>query len=73
MAKRRHEEEPEEEETATPKRGPQPPRMSITVPNSVMKKVRLASALADMDPNEWCRVIVLKAAETVVKRQYPNL
>jgi hypothetical protein len=72
VAKRRNEEEAEEER-ATPKRGPQPPRMSITVPRAVMRKVRLASALADLEPNDWCRTVVLEAADRIVKKKLPNL
>lgn len=71
MTKRR-DDAADEEERATPKRGPQPPRMSITIPRATMKKVRLASALADLEPNDWCRTVVLEAADRVVKKKLPN-
>ena len=77
MVKRQRDEEPaeeeeEEEEATKPSRGPQPPRMSITLPGNIRKKVRLAAALADMEPNEWCRAVLVKAAHLTVEKRFPD-
>jgi hypothetical protein len=65
MAKRTRQEEPEEdddEETSPPSRGPQPPRLSITLPSRVRRKVRIAAAKSDMEINDWCKAVLVKAA-----------
>lgn len=65
--KQRDEEEEEEEleddePTSPSSRGPQPPRISITLPTRVRKKVRIAAAKADMEINDWCKAVLVKAA-----------
>lgn len=64
-------EEEEEEEGSSPSRSAVP-RMSITLPQRMRKKVRLAAALADLDPNEWCRVVLTQAARKTVEKFYPD-
>jgi hypothetical protein len=57
-----------EVEEKKPSRASASPRVSVTLPTELRRKVRLAAALADMEENEWCRVVVVTAAErTVVK------
>jgi hypothetical protein len=53
-------------------RGPQPPRLSITLPPALRKKIRLAAALADMEPNEWARVVIVTAAKRTVEKKFPD-
>jgi hypothetical protein len=64
--KQRDEDEVEEleddEPTSPSSRGPQPPRISITLPTRVRKKVRIAAAKADMEINDWCKAVLVKAA-----------
>lgn len=67
MAKRTRQEESEEEESP-PSRGPQPPRISITLPSRVRRKVRIASAKADMEINDWCKAVLVKAANMTLER-----
>lgn len=72
------EEEVFEDEEETPKRkspprGHQPPRLSITVPPSTRKKIRLAAALRDMDDAEWCRVVLVTASKRTVEKNFPGL
>lgn len=50
------------------RRGPAIPRVSVTLPSELRRKVRLAAALADMEENEWCRVVVVTAAERTVTK-----
>jgi 16S rRNA U516 pseudouridylate synthase RsuA-like enzyme len=66
------EEELEEIEEIASKRGPQPPRISITLNEGVRRKVRLAAALNDMEVNEWCRVVLVTAARRTVEKLYPD-
>jgi hypothetical protein len=69
--KQREEEEPEEddeEETSPASRGPQPPRISITLPTRVRKKVRIAAAKADMEINDWCKAVLVKAATMTLEK-----
>lgn len=74
MARTKHEEpeeeqeEFEEEEPRKTSRGPQPPRLSITLPQSCRKKVRLAAAVADMGESDWARVVLTKAAKLTVEK-----
>lgn len=49
-------------------RGPVIPRVSVTLPAEIRRKIRLAAALADMEENEWCRVVVVTAAERTVSK-----
>jgi hypothetical protein len=67
----REDEEPdgdEEEERKTPSRGPQPPRISITLPARVRRKVRIAAAKADMEINDWCKAVLVKAAAMTLEK-----
>ena len=75
MAKRVvEEEEIEEQEDETPKRrAPGGPRISITLPGRLRKKIRLAAALADMEQGEWAKVILVTAAKKVVEKHYPDM
>lgn len=76
MAKKQRETEDEEEPQRDPKthrRGPQAPRLSITLPESTRRKVRLAAAIADMTENEWAREILVTAAARTVKKHFPDL
>jgi hypothetical protein len=64
-------EEPEEddEETSSPApRGPQPPRISITLPTHIRRKVRIAAAKADMEINDWCKAVLVKAATMTLEK-----
>ena len=49
-------------------RGPQPPRISITLPQSARRKIRLAAALADMSEPEWARVVLAQASKRTVEK-----
>lgn len=64
IIKMKDEEPEEDDETTSPasSRGPQPPRISITLPTRVRRKVRIASAKADMEINDWCKAVLVKAA-----------
>lgn len=53
-------------------RGPQPPRMSVTVTNELRRKLRIAAARADLEVPEWCRLIIAEAAARTVQRVYPD-
>lgn len=70
MAKRVRQEEPEddEEESSPTSRGPQPPRISITLPSRVRRKVRIASAKADMEINDWCKAVLVRAATQTLEK-----
>lgn len=61
-------EELEEEDSSPPSRGPQPPRISITLPTRVRKKVRIAAAKADMEINDWCKAVLVKAANLTLEK-----
>jgi hypothetical protein len=67
---KQRDEEPEEidEETSPTSRGPQPPRISITLPTHVRKKVRIAAAKADMEINDWCKAVLVKAATMTLEK-----
>lgn len=62
------EEVEEESSSRGSRRGPAAPRVSVTLPAALRRKVRLAAALADMEENEWCRVVVVTAAERTVNK-----
>lgn len=55
-----------------PERGAQSPRISITLSPRLKKKLRLASALADMDENDWARAVIAQAAKRTVAKRYPD-
>lgn len=65
-------EDVEEETKVLGGRGPQPPRMSVTLPPNVRKQIRLAAAIADMEINEWCRVVLATAASKSVAKHFPD-
>lgn len=48
------------------------PRLSVTLPPEVRKKIRLAAALADMEPSEWCRVVLVQMARRTVEKHFPE-
>jgi hypothetical protein len=52
----------------TPSRGPQPPRLSITLPSHIRRKVRVAAAKADMDIADWCKTVLVTAATKTLER-----
>lgn len=45
---------------------PYVPRLSISVTSEMQRNIRIASALADMRPGEWCTAILEKAAEKAI-------
>lgn len=55
-----------------PKREPVP-RLSITLPSEVRAKIRLAAALRDMEPGEWCKHVLVTVARRTVEKYYPDL
>jgi serine kinase of HPr protein (carbohydrate metabolism regulator) len=59
-------EELEEVEETNGKR-PYVPRLSLTMTSEMMKNIRIASALADMRPGEWCSSILERAADKVIE------
>ena len=65
-------EEVEEDSPKRSSRGPQPPRISITIPSSMRRQLRIAAAKADMEVAEWCRVVLVTAAKKTVERLYPE-
>lgn len=64
--------EVEPDEETKPQRAGATPRMSITLPSRMRKKIRLAAALADLDTNEWARVVLATAARKTVERMFPD-
>jgi hypothetical protein len=75
MVKRKREEpeedledDDEEESSPTSSRGPQPPRISITLPSRVRRKVRIAAAKADMEINDWCKAVLVRAATQTIEK-----
>lgn len=79
MAKRRREpddepEDDEEEEKPRSRSGSSAgmTRMSITLQPPARKRIRLASALADLEPNEWARVVLAQAATKTAAKFFPN-
>jgi hypothetical protein len=61
-------EEDDEETSPTSSRGPQPPRISITLPSHVRRKVRIAAAKADMEITDWCKAVLVKAARLTLEK-----
>ncbi len=53
-------------------RGPVSPRLSVTLPEGLRRKIRLAAALNDMEISEWCRVVLVTAARKTVERKFPD-
>jgi len=62
------EDDDEEETSPSSSRGPQPPRISLTLPPRVRRKVRIAAAKADMEINDWCKAVLVKAANQTLER-----
>jgi uncharacterized protein (DUF1778 family) len=62
----------DDEETLPKKRAPQPPRLSLTIPEDIRRDVRLAAALSDLDEPEFVRVVLVKAARATVLKHFPN-
>lgn len=62
----------DDEIESKPTRGPQPPRMSVSVTTELRKKIRIAAARADLEIGEWCKLIVAEAARRRVKKLYPD-
>lgn len=59
-------------EETKPSRAPGAPRLSLTLPVEVRKKVRLAAALADMTEGEWARTVLVKYAQMTVEKHFPG-
>lgn len=53
-------------------RGPQPPRISITLTPSLRKKLRLAAALSNMEETDFARSVIARAAKNTVEKRYPD-
>lgn len=75
--KRKADEEPDEDleqadDEQPPGRGPQPPRVSVTVTPELRKKIRIAAARADLEIGEWCKLVILTAASKTVAKLYPD-
>jgi hypothetical protein len=51
-----------------PARGPQSPRLSITLPAHIRRKVRVAAAKADMEIADWCKTVLVTAATRTLER-----
>lgn len=64
----------DEEEGASTKRrgssnrGPQPPRISVTLPNRIRRKIRIAAAKHDMEVADWCRTVIVTAAQKTMEK-----
>lgn len=55
-------------EDEKPKRAPGPPRMNLGVPKKVYHKVQVASAVNNMEVNDWIRAILSEAARRKVAK-----
>lgn len=44
------------------------PRISLTISEALKYRIRLAAAKADMEPNEWCRVVLYEAVARAMKK-----
>jgi len=44
------------------------PRLSITLTPKLKSKIQLASALADMEPGEWCKTVLVQAAKMSLEK-----
>jgi len=49
------------------------PRLSITLPSEIRAKIRLAAALNDMEPGDWCKTVLVSVARRTVEKHYPGL
>lgn len=58
--------EPVEEVEETNGKRPYVPRLSLTVTSEMLRNIRIASALADMDKGEWCTTVLERAADKAV-------
>jgi hypothetical protein len=45
------------------------PRLSISVTSEMQRNIRIASAMADMRPGEWCTAILEKAADKAINNE----
>ena len=48
------------------------PRMSITIDARLRKAIRIAAAKADMEIGDWCKTVLVTAANRAVHRLYPK-
>lgn len=62
------EDDDEEQTNKPPGRGPQPPRLSLTLPKGIRRKIRIAAAKADMEETDWCRTVLAKSASLTVEK-----
>jgi len=60
------------EEDKKPSRGPALPRMSLTIDARLRKAIRIAAAKADMEIGDWCKSVLVAAANRSVHRLYPR-
>ena len=61
-----------EETPAKKSRAPGLPRMSITLSAKLRKAIRIAAAKADMEIGDWCKTVLVTAANKAVHRLYPK-
>ena len=54
------------------RRSPAPPRMSITIDARLRKAIRIAAAKADLEIGDWCKTVLVTAANKAVHRLYPK-
>jgi hypothetical protein len=62
----------EADDESPPSRAPGLPRLSLTLPVHVRKKLRLAAALADMTEGDWAKAVLVKAAKLTVEKHFPG-
>lgn len=62
-------EEVEEEVEETNGKRPYIPRLSISISSEMQRNIRIASAMADMRPGEWCTAILEKAADKAINNE----
>lgn len=62
---------PKEKRTTTT-RAPALPRMSVTLPAKLRKVIRIAAAKADMEVGDWCKTVLVTAANRAVHKLYPR-
>jgi hypothetical protein len=46
--------------------------MSVTLPAKLRRLIRIASARADLEIGEWCKVVLEEAANRAYKKYYPD-
>lgn len=61
-------EDEEEQQDPSAQRVGAAPRLSLTLPATARRKIRLAAAIADMSEPEWARIVLVQAAARVVKK-----